>query len=122
VHLHASNGEDLPLLRRNRQIGESVSTEPAENHDGDAEVVPVAMAPDLPQISDEMYAAAGKAMVPWSDEEEIDLFEWHHCIDQPNCHGATEPCACSGMPWPSEPVRAAIRAALVASDWRREAG
>jgi hypothetical protein len=72
------------------------------------------------KISDEVYAAAGKAMVPFGDDEDLELFEWHHCIDQPNCRGATEPCACSGMPWPSEAVRAAIDAALVASGWRRE--
>jgi hypothetical protein len=73
------------------------------------------------KISDDVYAAAGKAMIPFGDDEDVELFEWHHCVNQPNCRGATEPCACSGMPWPSEAVRAAIDAALVASGWRREA-
>lgn len=56
----------------------------------------------------EIYAAAGQAMVPWDDDEDVSLFEWHHCTDNPNCPGGSDPCACSGSPWPSDPVRAAI--------------
>jgi hypothetical protein len=59
-------------------------------------------------LTPEVYAAAGKAMVPWGDDEDAGLFEWHHCRDNPNCRGETGPCSCAGMPWPSEPVRAAI--------------
>jgi len=59
------------------------------------------------------FTAAGLAMVPFGDEDEDNYFEWHECIDQPNClvvkYG--QPCACSGMPWPSPAVQAAVRAA-----------
>lgn len=55
----------------------------------------------------EVYAAAAAAMVPFEDDEQS-LWEWHHCFDNPNCRGATEPCPCSGRPWPSEAVRLAL--------------
>ena len=62
------------------------------------------------------YAAAGKAMVPLfmdddprAEEWEEKLFEWEPCGECPN---RNEPCACSGRPWPSAAVRAAIDAAL----------
>lgn len=71
-------------------------------------------------ISSEIYQAAARAMLPFDQGEpdEIDYFEWHHCMDQPNCAAAKDangrnPCACSGTPWPSPAVRAAIDAAVV---------
>lgn len=63
---------------------------------------------------DAIYAAAGMALVPFGDDDDPTYFEWHHCYNNPNCPGATSPCACSGAPWPSEAVRAAIDAAVAA--------
>jgi len=42
------------------------------------------------------------------------LFEWHPCVDRPNCHVAQGkgPCACSGMPYLNDDTWAAIRYGL----------
>jgi|GEM_PF-4678604 len=61
--------------------------------------------PDL----DHAIQAAAKALLPWADDEDAHaLFEWHHCDGCPSRGG---PCACSGQPWPSAAVQAAITAA-----------
>ena len=67
---------------------------------------------DAGGAGDEVYRAAGLALVPYGDDEGVSLFEWHACQ---RCPGG--PCACAGAPYPSEPVRAAIdagRAPLIA--------
>ncbi len=56
--------------------------------------------------------AAAKALLPWANEMEVELFEWYPCDE---CPTPGQPCACSGQPWPSEPVQAAIAAALHAT-------
>ena len=53
---------------------------------------------------EQVYLNAALAMVPFGDDDER-LFEYHSCVDRPNC---TPPCACSGVPWPSPAVRAAV--------------
>lgn len=58
------------------------------------------MASDIP---DGVYQDAARAMLPAEGE---DLYEWRRCGD---C--AIQPCACSGEPWPSPPVRAAVESA-----------
>ncbi len=76
------------------------------------------MSPDLdPAIEAEAYAAAGRALVPYVDDEDPDYFEYHHCEDQPNCSTVKyrEPCACAGSPWPSVAVQVAIYAAVAAA-------
>jgi hypothetical protein len=61
---------------------------------------------------DAAFRAAGLAMVPWSEADVFELFEWHACDDQANCSASQgQPCACAGTPWPSTPIQAAIRAA-----------
>jgi hypothetical protein len=62
----------------------------------------------VPQSSDEVYLGAALAMWQWADvENSTDLFEWHKCG---GCQ-APGPCSCSGVPYPSGPVRAAVDAA-----------
>lgn len=75
----------------------------------------------MPADEGAVFRAAGLAMVPWSEADVFELFEWHACDDQPNCSGGHgQPCACAGVPWPSTPIQAAIGAAapLIRADER----
>jgi hypothetical protein len=67
-----------------------------------------------PQVQrDTVYTAAAMAMLPWADDAELDVFEWRPCQQCPHPGFA---CPCSGRPWPSAAVRAAIDAALATRD------
>jgi hypothetical protein len=60
---------------------------------------------------DEVYMAAANAIIARDNDDEDDrLFEWRHCG---GCN-TDSPCACSGVPWPSESIRAAIDVAYQA--------
>src|SRR4051812_19261343 len=56
---------------------------------------------------DEVYFAAARAMLATDSRPEFALYEWHACSRL----GCKTPCACSGQPYPSAVVRAAIDAA-----------
>jgi hypothetical protein len=56
------------------------------------------------------YLRAAGAMVisvP-GDPDAESMFEWHRCAV---CPAGDDPCACSGVPYPSAPVRAAVDSA-----------
>lgn len=60
------------------------------------------------RADEDVYRAAAEAMFEHADGDNDELFAWQNC---PSCPNGVR-CACSGIPYPSGPVRAAIDAAL----------
>lgn len=56
-------------------------------------------------VGEDVYRAAGQAMVDGGHEIDADVYAWHACD---GCPGR---CSCAGIPYPSAAVRAAIDAA-----------
>lgn len=56
--------------------------------------------------------AIARALLPYEDDDDASVFEWHECDGCPNL---PDPCPCSGQPWIKAEIAEAVAAAVLAT-------